>query len=449
MDLRVEIVSRETIKPSSPTPVGLRNYKLSFLDQLAARLYVPIVLFYSTGDQKYQKGSLSHDHLKKSLSLTLTQMYPLAGRLKDQFLIECNDQGADYIHARVEEDISRVLQHPEIDLLKMLLPYNPHLKFPTSGEDQVLLSVQLNEFSCGGIAIGVCIRHVIADAATTATFFKTWATNNITTSTNNTNVVDNFVFDCTSIFPPQDMAIDLSTSISNNKQVMRKAVTKRFVFSGTNIAALREKANMLDDHEKNHPTRVEAVVAFIWAAVISTAQARNMSVKAHDIVLTVNLRNRMVPPIPPHSMGNFFHITRARWEASDGYEGGAIDYQSLVQKTADSIQLMKDGYVRKNFANGAYFKAIRDRLKLISNKSEEVGNFAVSSWCRFPFYEVDFGWGKPVLVGNCLNYINSAVLMDTSDGKGMEAWIGLSEGDMDKLEQNTEFLSYCSLSQTA
>lgn len=53
-----------------------------------------------------------------------------------------------------------------------------------------------------------------------------------------------------------------------------------------------------------------------------------------------------------------------------------------------------------------------------------------SSWCKFPFYEPDFGWGKPVWVG-VTNFPmkNTVVLIDDKSGEGMEAWVNLDEND--------------------
>ncbi|ONI30186.1 hypothetical protein PRUPE_1G235900 [Prunus persica] len=46
MKVEVEVISKEIIKPSSPTPDHLRYLQLSFLDQLAPPVYNPFVLFY-------------------------------------------------------------------------------------------------------------------------------------------------------------------------------------------------------------------------------------------------------------------------------------------------------------------------------------------------------------------------------------------------------------------
>ncbi|KAL8108564.1 limonoid 1-O-acetyltransferse-like [Apium graveolens] len=439
MAVRVEIVSTETIKPSSPTPDGLKNFKLSFLDQLAATLPVPVVLFYPRSTDRLYQISSSCEHLKKSLSLTLTEMYPLAGRQKNQFLIECNEEGAEYMEARVLCDMTSVTKHPKLDHLRMLLPYNPHQlssQHQLSIDQNVLLAVQVNRFLCGGIAIGVCIRHVIADAAATATFFRTWSTINAKCFKNDTEYVPkNYVFDCTSLFPPQDVALAFSARASKHNQIIHKTVTKRFILSDSVIADLRKKCSM-DDNDVNYPTRVEAVVGFLWTMIIQSSRKR---FKRHEILLTVNLRKRMVPSIPLHCIGNVFQPSRAQWEAG---EENIVDLKVLTEKLVKEVRKMKDGYIRNMFETGGFFKGMKERLKMAGNTSEEMGTLAVSSWCRFPFYETDFGFGKPSWYGNTLNYINSAILMDTSDGKGMEAWVTLQEEDMEKLEQNSEFLAY-------
>ncbi|WRX18884.1 hypothetical protein QQP08_011371, partial [Theobroma cacao] len=50
MMMNIQIVSKETIKPSIPRPHHLRNLKVSFLDQLAHPIYIPIVLVDCVGN---------------------------------------------------------------------------------------------------------------------------------------------------------------------------------------------------------------------------------------------------------------------------------------------------------------------------------------------------------------------------------------------------------------
>ncbi|KAK2983380.1 hypothetical protein RJ640_016004 [Escallonia rubra] len=121
MAMTVEIVSRETIKPASPTSQGHNSINLSVLDQLGPKQYVPIILFYPNTTHKIT------DELKKSLPETLQLMYPLAGRWlqNDQSSIKCNDQGVEFIETSIKEDMFTLLRHPKIDLLSQLVPCIP------------------------------------------------------------------------------------------------------------------------------------------------------------------------------------------------------------------------------------------------------------------------------------------------------------------------------------
>lgn len=84
MDMKVQIISKEAIKPSTSTPPHLKTYKLSLFDQLAPPVYIPIILFYSAAGENSSRKSV---HLKNSLSKTLTKFYPFAGRVKADGLL--------------------------------------------------------------------------------------------------------------------------------------------------------------------------------------------------------------------------------------------------------------------------------------------------------------------------------------------------------------------------
>ncbi|KAK2998298.1 hypothetical protein RJ639_023339 [Escallonia herrerae] len=48
LDIQAEVVSTETVKPSSPTPSTLGTWKLSLLDQLSPPVHIPTILYYAT-----------------------------------------------------------------------------------------------------------------------------------------------------------------------------------------------------------------------------------------------------------------------------------------------------------------------------------------------------------------------------------------------------------------
>ncbi|KAL7165022.1 hypothetical protein ACSBR2_040835 [Camellia fascicularis] len=97
--MEMEVITKETIKPSSLTLHHLRSFKLFLLDQLMPPIYTPLVLFYAIsggdggGDKKSddEAASKRSQLLKNFLSETLTRFYPLAGRIKDHLSVDCND----------------------------------------------------------------------------------------------------------------------------------------------------------------------------------------------------------------------------------------------------------------------------------------------------------------------------------------------------------------------
>ncbi|KAK4758094.1 hypothetical protein SAY87_019395 [Trapa incisa] len=146
-ELRVEVISEETVKPSSPTPDEIRTtFRISVFDQFSPAIYVPVLLFYRGGDEKASDKSR---RLRLALSDVLTQFYPLAGRIKENFWVDCSDQGVAYKEAKVGCLLDDILEKPEPAALTKLLPIA--VESPESGTGLLLL-IQASFFECGGVA---------------------------------------------------------------------------------------------------------------------------------------------------------------------------------------------------------------------------------------------------------------------------------------------------------
>ncbi|GKF76346.1 deacetylvindoline O-acetyltransferase [Tanacetum coccineum] len=105
------IVSRDIIKPSSPTPPHLKTYNLSLLDQCSPNSYMPIVMFYPSSN------------IYPS-SFDKTQYYPFAGRLKQHHptYVDCNDHGVEFIEACNDGSMSDFLQQSHHEDFDQLIP---------------------------------------------------------------------------------------------------------------------------------------------------------------------------------------------------------------------------------------------------------------------------------------------------------------------------------------
>ncbi|KAK2637884.1 hypothetical protein Ddye_025679 [Dipteronia dyeriana] len=95
MEINVEVISREMIKPTTSTH---DRYSFSFLDQNNPTWYVPFIYFYSV-DHKLSKNEISN-HLKISLSRVLNHYYPLVGIVNENF-IDCKNGGVLLLEAQV------------------------------------------------------------------------------------------------------------------------------------------------------------------------------------------------------------------------------------------------------------------------------------------------------------------------------------------------------------
>ncbi|XP_054807577.1 stemmadenine O-acetyltransferase-like [Prosopis cineraria] len=436
MKFEMEVISKEIIKPSSPTPHHLRRYQLSFLDQVSPLVYNPLVLFYSHNictnpKQDFSDITTISDHLKRSLSHVLSHYYPLAGRLMDNTFIDCNDEGVPYSETRVKGQLLDFIQNPNPSELNYLLP------FQLDKVTKITFGVQVNVFECGGIAIGACLSHQMADALSFFTFLNRWAS-----VASGSGQADEFTsypasdrFVSANLFPPKNTpGFDPRSGIVNDN-----IISKRFVFDASVIEALKTKYAQNDDDKL--PSRVEALSAFIWSRYVAATQDPHGTQKTYAVVHTVNLRPRMEPPLPPDSFGNYYRFTMTFIPTLENEE--ECNYGILfVKQVREQMKKIDKDYVRR-IQEGT--NEHLDFLKDISNRvlvKREMVSFNFTSLCRLPLYDADFGWGKPTWVGSpALTFKNLVVFIDTKNGGGIEVYIGLTVEDMAKFEADKELFA--------
>ncbi|XP_021832810.1 BAHD acyltransferase At5g47980-like [Prunus avium] len=429
-EMKIEIVKKETIKPSAPTPHNLKSFKLSLLDQLVPVVYGPMVLFYPSNVSEVTLTEERSHQLKKSLSEALTRFYPLAGRIKDNLFIECNDEGAVYVEARVNALLSNFLDQPNLEILKLLLPIK--VESPEAGTGCLLL-VQASFFECGGLAIGVCMSHKLADASTLSTFIKVWAATAL--GLGHTVVPD---FSAATRYPPGDFSAQSPAAAVEMKIV--KCVTKRFVFDGPKMRALKAKVT---SGSVQRPTRVEAVTGLIWNCARKASKLSSGISKLSMVSQSVNIRKRVVPQFPQTSIGNLVGYYTAMAEVS----GIELNSMELVSRLRKGMVEFNENHP-KRLQGDNVFEAICEYFKEIGNimGRDDINLFTFTSLCNFGIYEIDFGWGKPIWVNIPIGVVQNLVLLiDTKEGDGVDALVSLSEEDMALFERDPELLAFASL----
>ncbi|KAL4279355.1 hypothetical protein GQ457_03G004320 [Hibiscus cannabinus] len=258
----------------------------------------------------------------------LTKLYPFAGRLvKDRNAIDCNDQGVEYLEARVcnAEMNQFIMDEIEAKSVNRLTPFPNELEFTTN-----ILAVQVNKFNCGGLAIGLGL------------------------------------------------------------------------------------------------SRTQILIALIGKVRIALAETKNGSSRDSLQFFPINFRGRTGLPIPINAAGNLFVNVTVRCKRPG--ERNPKRHGSLCE-SRNGRGLLLSARESSRVIHGELVKGETDICLL-------------TSWCRFPYYEADFGWGKPVWIASAHKATEMVLLLDTagSDDVGIEAWVTLEPDNMARFEQDPDIL---------
>ncbi|KAK4739787.1 hypothetical protein R3W88_003484 [Solanum pinnatisectum] len=426
----IEIQTRKMLKPSASTSDNLQILKLSLFDQLAPRSYLSILFNY------LPSSTSSYDKLEKSLAETLTKFYPFAGRfgedIDDQLSIYCNDEGVENVQTKVNaDDLPEYLgqaNNIESSLLDLILPVMVHM--PSSP----LLGVQVNVFNNGGIAIGIKVSHIIADAFTIATFVNEW-------DNNNNNNLPRFG-QLSSLFPARVLQLP---SLPNTSTTGPEIVTRRFVFDALAIENLRKTIkddSTTDDDMIKQPSRVVVVMSLIWKVLTHISSAKNGNSRNSSLGIAINFRGKLscVPSLE-HALGNYVTEAIANMEADMVRKDQLNDF---VKSVGDTIRDACVAIGKASSVDDISSLTVNNRKKTVEKlfQGDKIDAYGTSSWCKLPWYEADFGWGKPFWVSPVgFNAIEGAILMDTKDGNGIQLTVCLKEKNMTKFEKHLDILS--------
>nr|XP_043630687.1 pelargonidin 3-O-(6-caffeoylglucoside) 5-O-(6-O-malonylglucoside) 4'''-malonyltransferase-like [Erigeron canadensis] len=427
------------VKPFTPTPANKRFYKISFTDELAPTIYVPLILYYSAPPKILNGGDLArntYDHLEDSLSNTLSDFYPLAGRFIRKFsLIDCNDQGVLYVLGKTNIQLSDILCLENGSKPEMVNHFLPCEIGAADEVDNPMLCVKITTFECGGFAIGMCFSHRLSDMGTMCNFINNWAARSNGVYEHK---IPSPIFDSMNYFPQRGLP-ELDLKVPRSSMGV-KNVVRVLHFKGEAISAMRETLEYEDGSRR--PSKVQLVVALLWKALVHMDQAENGQSKASFLIQPVGLRDKIVPQLPENSFGNFWGLATSQLGPGEGDKMGFQDLfkilRNSVKKTAkDCAKILQNGEKGYGVIIDPYLES---NEKIVDN---DVNFYLLTCWCKFTFYKANFGYGMPIWSSTGkLPVQNLVIMLDDQEGDGVEAWVHLDEKRMNKLEQDPDIKFY-------
>ncbi|KAL7617471.1 hypothetical protein Lser_V15G04227 [Lactuca serriola] len=428
------IISRETIKPSSPTPSHLQRYNLSSLDQLFQHTYTPLILFYpNNGNYTLSAEDKAHV-MKKSLSKSLSQYYPFAGRLPTPTTpyVDCNDEGVVFVEARNDCHLKMFEHISETDeTLEHLFPDD--MVCYKSPSNTSLVGVQLNHFSCGGVGVAVSMSHVIGDGRTLGAFFSHWASVTRYGSTDHQEVLP---------LNPYFIHSPSTGSLMPKAQVINQGhtnhVARKFVFPNTKLIDLKNKVIAMAAAGSTPPTRVDVLTSLLYKTAITATTTKSGFFKPSCLMIPMDIRKKFVQKLPQTTVGNFLlgMIVQTRHTSETSL---SVIVEEIRKEKSQLQGIQSVQHAAENITSLM--------SKLRNGDSEDATNtiYVCSSFCGFSYNQADFRWGKPMGATLALKSLDNIgfVLKDTPNGDGVEALVILEEEVMEIFQNDKEMLSFC------
>nr|XP_043637769.1 pelargonidin 3-O-(6-caffeoylglucoside) 5-O-(6-O-malonylglucoside) 4'''-malonyltransferase-like [Erigeron canadensis] len=407
MAVKIEEQSSKIVKPLVSTLPTLRHYKLGFIEEVVAFVNVGVVLFFTPSSEHNAKFV---SQLEKSLKRTLTQFYPLAGRyVQESHIIECNDEGVEFICAKVNTTLQDFLSYKENDkIIDDFIPCN-----------EFLLATQVTMFECGAVAIGVSATHMLCDASTLCTFINEWGVMNrgeSQTEFTGAGFSSSSLYQTRGLCPIPKMSSDMLTKFTRKKVSISESVISQIKAKGKNSTRKWSK--------------VQLVAAIFWKAFIDIDRKIYNYQRESVLIQSINLRGKMASLIPKDSCGNIFGMFATE-------AGVAETTEALTDLLSDSVRKTVTNYSKAYHNNEEGETMVFNSFSQLLNINPESTNAVIlTSWCKFPFYEADFGFGKPIWAApGTIPVKNSAYFMDYAEGNGVESYVFLETKDVPFFEE--------------
>ncbi|KAD3336191.1 hypothetical protein R6Q59_028579 [Mikania micrantha] len=440
----VAIISKCTVYPHKNSIIKSLKLSVSDLPMLSCHYIQKGVLL----SQSPHPPNTLIPLLKLSLSKTLSHFPALAGRLftdsDSQVYILCNDSGVEFVHAAATHFYTNQILRPNCDVhpsFKTFFAFDKTLSY--AGHHQPIAAVQVTEIG-DGVFIGCTVNHAVVDGTSFWNFFNTFAeiAKGVAKVTNSPDFSRENVFISPAVLP---LPAGGPSATFSGDEPMRERVIQ---FSREAILKLKFRANnplwkpdlnVAALKPKSEISSFQSLCAHLWRAVTRARRFVDTK-KTTTFRMAVNCRHRLEPKVDPFYFGNL--IQSIPTVASVG-ELVSHDLSWAANLLHQNVVAHDNATVRRGV------KEWEKQPKLFPLGNFDGAMITMGSSPRFPMYNNDFGWGRPLGVrsggANKFDGKISAFPGRLGDGS-VDLEVVLAPQTMASLLLDQEFMQYAILS---
>ncbi|KAL3617707.1 hypothetical protein CASFOL_038028 [Castilleja foliolosa] len=427
--MKINVTNSTMVKPMSAKPCT--SLWISNLDALFPTHYHTRTLYFfrSNGAANFFDPVV----VKAALSRALALFYPVAGRLRrdenNRIEINCNGEGALFVVAEADgemDDLGGFGPRPEIGLVPMVDYSKGMSTYP-------LQLLQMTRFKCGGVCLGLALDHHVCDGYSALQFINTWSDIARGLDVTVSPIIDRTALRARSQLNPKFPHVEYQPAPSIKTlehNVSSETTFAMFKLTRDQLDALKAKCNN-DENQLTKYTSYVTLAAHVWRCISAT---RGLSeYQETNLYISVDGRSKLRPTLARGFFGNVIFPAAAVASCGELKSNGLRYAAKIIH---DTLSRMDDEYLRSAL----------DYLEMLPCDISDVGrgphtykspNLGIISWARLPFYDADFGWGKPVYVGPgappCEG--KSYVLRSSADDTGLVYAISLPKEQVKLFEE--------------
>lgn len=419
--------------------------------------------------------------LKRSLSQTLTQFPPLAGRLTTaadgHVYITCNDAGVDFIQANGSHihvrDLLGSIDGDVPEIVKSCFAYDYTVSY--EGHFRPIIAVQVTVLA-DGVFIGYAVNHAVMDGTSLWNFINTFAERS--RGVKRVSMTPDFSRESVLISPvvlklpeggpavtfsgdapvrerifsfSRESILKLKARVNNNStldngginaELMGKQANDTLKFPDrklTPLTWLRSvfSREMIHSNPTVEISSFQSLSALLWRGI---TRARKLPAsKTTTFRMAVNCRHRLEPRLEPLYFGNAIQSVPTYALAGDVL---GKDLRWCAEQLNENVVAHGNAAVRK------YVEDWERQPRCFPLGNPDGAMVMMGSSPRFPMYDNDFGWGRPVVVrsGRANKFDGKISAFPGREGGGsVDLEVVLAPETMASLESDPEFMQYVSV----